>query len=209
MAYYRAIPIFPPSAPPQMPSQKPIVQRMGQAQTNNNSDVPDNILKFNGPGTVQVNKQSVSDAAQSSSFLITVNPNASYKIIVTEEQKANLYRALRAAMNRLGSGFQTKEVLKPFPSVNPQPVTANVKQYEFNIENGNKAGFMHVHAILILDGKCHIDLKKAQTLLDAELGSYHEPGQHVYLNIRSFKDQKSVIEAYLKKSQEANEIRVD
>jgi len=165
----------------------------------NNGDVPENILNFSGPGSVVANYQAVKDESDNSNFLITVNPNVSYKLTDSQELRAELYRKLRAAMNRLGSGFHTKELLKPFP-VMSQALGSTVKQYEFNIEIGNNKGFMHVHSILLLEGKAHIDVKKCTELLDAELKGYHEAGQHCYINVKAFRDQKAVINAYIHKT---------
>jgi hypothetical protein len=192
MAFVRKIPIFSQGENKQAP-----VQMNNEAK----SKAPSHILNFKGPGTVIADKQSVKDSAQSSNFLITVNPNVSYKIAVSDQQKTDLYQSLDKAMKRLGSGFQTRELLQPFPAVNQQAVSCNVKQYDFHVEYGNKAGFMHSHAVLLLDGKCHVNLKKCRAMLDEEFAAYHQAGEHVHLDIKAFKDQKAVIDAYLRKSQ--------
>ena len=165
-------------------------------------DVPDHILNFTRPtGNKPVNREK-----DKSNFLITFNPNVSYNLTPSKEDKIKLYKSIKATMNALGEKFRSLEFLKPFPDGKRASSLsgATVTKYEFQIEYGQKHGAMHAHGMLCVDRKVHIDRRKVQAWADPQYASYG-PNHKTHFDFEVFYDTKSLIESYIAKSGDSGE----
>jgi hypothetical protein len=170
-----------------------------KSKSSGDDGVPDNIRNFSGPGSVHQIKYL--DQINKSNFLITLNTNVSYKSL-DEEGRIALYNRTKLVMEQLGERFKSGEFLKQFGAGNHGKIKVNVTKYEFHVEIGNKHGFMHAHAILCCDEKCHINLGLARSFTHECYSDIHgDDKAGAYINVKSFQDTESVIRAYINKQQ--------
>lgn len=160
-------------------------------------EIPSHIKNFQ-PKQKHLNK-SYTDAREKSNFLITVNTNISYNQL-SEDARETLYFKLEDFMNELEGKFRSGDLLKVFGNGVQGRSDAGVEKYEFGIEYGSQKSLLHSHAILILNKKCHIDLKNANEYLEEFFSDVHEKGKKPYLNVRNFVDAQKMVETYITKT---------
>lgn len=169
--------------------------------SNSGSNLPSHIRDFKKPSDNKLNVQYL-DRKDKSNLLITVNTNIGYKQMPDEKTKEVVYTRLDEFMTEFGERIKSNELLKIYGS-HKQGSLSNipVSRYEYSIEMGNKHGLMHSHAILFLDSKAHIDLKKSNDYLASYFADLHNNGQKPYLNVKNFNNTDDIISAYIHKTQ--------
>lgn len=144
---------------------------------------------------VQKRSAQVERKAATSNFLITINPNVSYKNLTPETRMA-LAKRLRdvsvAFMQHLKAGRFIKGKGEKLTQ-KPNAVNAQTR-----LEIGGTSGFLHTHNIVSFDGVCHIDLVEARKWLNKELASV-TGGKSVHFNVASFTDTQKIMAAYISK----------
>lgn len=151
------------------------------------SDIPDDVML---PGPTPKKKERKTDGT--SNFLITCNPNISYRTVQTAEAKKAVARKLIAFGQNLGLNIRNHKLMKEMMN-KPYP---NVVKYEFALEQGNKQGFLHIHAIVMLDGYCQLRLPEMKKFLDRCMAPESNGGM---VNVVPFKDTAATIAKYVKK----------
>ena len=168
------------------------------------ADIPAEIVNFNGPASSIRKYTPHGDTVNKSNFLITVNPNVSYKLLDLEKRVA-LTRHLRAVMAQIGEKLKSREFLKSFSSQSRPGKQfgtdgAEVTKYDFTLEQGLKRGFIHSHAICLVNKKVHINTKAANEWLQNQFNDWQTSGKP-YLHVRSFPSTESIMQSYLNKQQ--------
>lgn len=143
--------------------------------------------------------------AGTSNFLITINPNRSYKKQSPEERQAVAAR-LRLVSKTFVEHLQKGHFIKgKGAKLTKVPKTTKA---ESRLEIGSTSGFIHTHALVSFDGVCHIDLAEARKWLAQALEPILGDGKF-HFNVKAFADTQAVIAAYIAKGDEAAKHFVD
>lgn len=167
-------------------------------------EIPSHLIELKTPAR----KQKVKATTQNSNFMITFNPNVSHRALNTPEKKAGFVRGLLALGRNIKLNLENKLLLKEFSD---HPLT-NVKlsYWDFEVEQGETRGFLHVHAVVKFTGYCQINvpaLKKfANDFMSSvvqKFGIQEKAGG--MLNIKAFRDTAQDMLSYIRKKRVGTE----
>lgn len=129
-----------------------------------------------------------------SNFLITYNPNISYRALIDTEARMRVFKKLVALMRNIEVNLKNKKLLKEYQNV---PI-GNLAQFSYSIEQGLKRGFLHIHAIARFDGYAQIRIDTLRKFCNDAMAPDSKGGM---VNIRTYTDSQKMIEAYVSKQQ--------
>lgn len=152
--------------------------------------IPDQVINHNQKPPKQYEKKT----NQTSNFIITINPNISYRSL-DKEQLIKASKSLIASCKNLEINFINGKLLKDFPS-NSQYKTPKLTKFDFAIERGEKNGFLHAHIIVMFDGYTQLRLGVMKEFINSMMSKY---SKGCYVNVVNFKDTTTTIENYIKK----------
>lgn len=156
--------------------------------------IPRDVIAYE-PGSDQKTDQEYKRIARKSAFLITINPNISYKILNTPEKRKMLARKLIRLSEDIQNQFIKKQLITPAdPKTN-----CNVEKVKYKIEIGGKRAFIHSHLIVQFSDKCKIDLPAIRAF--AKDGSqFGFKNRKVFITLKPFQaHSEEVIEKYVLK----------
>lgn len=142
-------------------------------------------------GKIKKTKKRVGD--QKSTFIITINPNVSYKTLKTKEDRIKYIERFEKIINVVKGLFKDKTLLKKFHNNNicEDPV----ETFEYAIEMGKKTGFIHAHILLSLKCPAHIDQTNLRDLVCAWRGD----NKKCHINIRFIYNPLDAVNQYINK----------
>lgn len=156
------------------------------------SEIPAQVLEA---GDFNKNKpKSKTQESKKSNFLITANPNISWRSLTDPQKKVSVAKKLIAFGKNLEVNLRNHKLLKDFAT--PGYKHPQVTDYRFSIETGGQNGFIHLHAIAMFDGYTQLRLPVLKEFLDRCMGSDSAGG---YVNVQAFKDTKKTIDEYVAK----------
>jgi len=156
--------------------------------------VPDKVLNAAPPKK----KKRVPKTKQPSNFLITANPNVSWRDLETKDQKLKAAKQLIIFGRNLEVNLKNHKLLKQVNTI-PDYKFPNVTNYHFAVESGSQKGFLHLHAIVSFDGYCQLRLSTLQQLLNTCMAGISTGG---YVNVEYFPNTQELVQQYVNKDQD-------
>lgn len=157
--------------------------------------IPDRF-KNNATGEKKNAKKTFRKIADKSNFLITINPNISFKTLPDNATKKAVAKKLLSAGKHIRAKLSNGIFCKPKGMRTPDYKHPALIKYKKELEMGGKKGFIHMHIIASFDGVCHIDLSK---LRDYVRGHF---GRNVHLQVKYFQNTQTAMEAYIEKTKD-------
>ena len=161
-------------------------------------DIADVVANFNtNPGRKAKSKANIDykQAANNSNFLITINPNISYRALDTDAKRIEIATKLKNISEFLKIKLSQGVLCKP------KGVGSKTKwrppaliSFHSEIEQGQMKGFLHIHCLVKFNGTCHIDLANLNRLLK------HAFNRAVHCQVKFYQDSSIALQAYLKKT---------
>jgi hypothetical protein len=156
------------------------------------NEIPDAVLQQQPPQT----KPAKRATTQTSNFLITANPNISWRELQDKATRITAAKKLISFGKNLEVNLRNHLLLKEFVD-KPFP---NVKRFEFSIETGDKNGFLHLHAFVLFDGYCMLRLPALPELLNRIMAPLSKGGK---VFVQPFKDVAETVKNYVHKHSNA------
>ena len=175
-------------------SKQIVLDVLDDENTIDSSLIPDQVLNF----TPKQPKQYEKKTSQTSNFIITINPNISYRSL-QPDQVVNSTKALIAACKNLEINLSNGNLLKDFPS-NSQYKMPKLTKFEFAIERGEQNGFVHAHIIAMFSSYTQLRLGVMKDFINSMMSKY---SKGCYVNVVNFKDTTATIQNYIKKHSNA------
>lgn len=160
------------------------------------SDLPEEFLQFTKPTKKKVDAKPKVQA--NSNFIITINPNISYKKL-TQDTKIQLGRQLLGLGNSMTQSMSTGQFLLPKGSKTRDPTSTFVPpkliSAQTKLEVGQEKGFVHIHSVVMFEGQCFVDLVALRDY------SRQVMGRVCKVQVKAFNNTVAVMEAYINKGQ--------
>jgi len=157
------------------------------------SAIPDKVLNAAPPKK----KERVPKTKQPSNFLITANPNVSWRDLQNRDQKLKAAKQLIIFGKNVEVNLKNHKLLKQVNTI-PDYKFPNVTNYKFAVESGSQKGFLHLHAIVSFDGYCQLRLGPMQQLLNTCMAGISTGG---YVNVEYFPNTQELVQQYVNKDQ--------
>jgi hypothetical protein len=151
-------------------------------------EIPVALLEQKAP--VDKQKRAVT---RTSNFIITANPNVSYRTLTNPQDKIKFAKKLIAFCKNVQHNLANHKLLKEFTTAGYK--FPNLTRFEFAIESGDRNGFIHAHMMVMFDGYCQLRLPILTELLN------HSMGTTGYINVQSFNDTTKLVSQYVAKNQ--------
>lgn len=164
--------------------------------------IPDDLLKDVTDFKSDKQEKKHSKLAKKSNFILTINPNFSYKQLDSVFKKKGLARRLILLNQELETGFKNGNFLKK-KGLAKNWIAPPVISYDYKLEKGHRNGFIHTHSVLRLDGTAHVDVSKLRNHIKTSVNGFKRP---IHLDVRWFQSStENIMDAYINKSNEVSD----
>ncbi len=139
-----------------------------------------------------------------SNFLITIVYNCGSKDLrANPNLRLRIYNAFQTIMPKYKRALETKVILKPFGKT--QLAKCQLTGFDWTCEKAPNKGRIHIHAIAVFNGTCHIQIEKSRIALNTEFQRAFpemDTTNNLHYNIKPYKDTKKILDYYITKQRE-------
>lgn len=136
-----------------------------------------------------VKQQNSNKPKSPANFLITINPNISYKKL---QDDVNLRQKTSSDIKDISLELRDNinNYIYDEYKLNGDDTKANMKSF---IEIGSKRGFIHNHSYLSLNNAAKLNIPKINKMINDKFG------RNVYINVKYYVNNQQMVEAYTSK----------